>query len=262
MKITSTLEIISPAKASAWLARNPDNRRLRRSVAEAMAAAMARGEWQTTHQGIALSKDGDLLDGQHRLLAITLHGKPVPMMVTRGLDAGAFKVIDTGLKRTFEDTTRLEKRTAEVCRLLASLTWGSIVSADQVLQVAQAGFAQAHEELISHCATTKRVFTAAPVRAAAVTLVAAGHPSALVFGNYRDAVHARQDCAPAVFAFIRQVVDGKVSANGNGRDLLARSLKFLDPDHRNLTKIQIGDGDTDAAVAYVRSIVRGKVGAA
>jgi len=64
-----------------------------------LAESIRRGEWQLTHQGIALDPDGVLLDGQHRLNAIILADTPVEMMVAEGVPADSFAVLDMGLSR-------------------------------------------------------------------------------------------------------------------------------------------------------------------
>lgn len=68
---------MTPAMAERFLARNEGNRLIRRYKVEAIADAIRRGEWETTHQGIAIDPDGRLIDGQHRLSAIgTSSGRP------------------------------------------------------------------------------------------------------------------------------------------------------------------------------------------
>ncbi len=65
---------ITPEAATAILKGNKGNRKPRQSHIEALADAMLRGEWKQTHQGIAISPTGKLLDGQHRLLAVVKSG--------------------------------------------------------------------------------------------------------------------------------------------------------------------------------------------
>ena len=66
----SELLTITPNEASKYLANNPANRKINESVVRAMAEDMKAGRWMQTHQGIAISKTGRLLDGQHRLSAV------------------------------------------------------------------------------------------------------------------------------------------------------------------------------------------------
>lgn len=69
---------------------------------------MVRGRWRLTHQGVAFDNEGFLVDGQNRLKALIMadrqkRGVTIKMMVTYGLDAEVFRVIDTGRRRKLSD---------------------------------------------------------------------------------------------------------------------------------------------------------------
>lgn len=92
---------VTPAMAKSWLEhRNLErNRVYSDNIAAKYATDMRAGRWKTTHQGIAFDWDGFLLDGQHRLGAIVINGKPVELDVRVGCDPSTFDVLDTGHKR-------------------------------------------------------------------------------------------------------------------------------------------------------------------
>lgn len=90
---------VTPEMAAKWLSNNPNVRRMRRGRVDAIARSIRAGEFQTTHQGIALQKGGALLDGQHRLAAIVETGATVTMMVTFDLSVATGSVIDSGMPR-------------------------------------------------------------------------------------------------------------------------------------------------------------------
>ncbi|MBU6529746.1 hypothetical protein HZS56_01190 [Streptomyces sp. A108] len=98
---------VSPELAAEWLTRNTSNRPLSKSAVQQLAGRIQRGEWQLTHQGIAFDEDGVLIDGQHRLAAITKAGATVPLTVTHGVPRSSFTVMDTGRKRTGRDALAL-----------------------------------------------------------------------------------------------------------------------------------------------------------
>ena len=126
-----------------------------------------------------------------------------------------------------------------------------------MLEVADIGVKEIHERLVEYCGTSKKVYSSAHVRSAAVLLVMDGYQEDQVFKMYRDVLLQRyEDLPPVGLAFIRQVTDGKCSATKGGHDLLARALKFLNPNNSSLTKIQIGEADAISAAAYGREIVR------
>ena len=92
---------VTPAMAKSWLEhRNVERQRTySQGSAAKWAAEMRAGRWKTTHQGIAFDWDGFLLDGQHRLGAIVLVGRPIELDIRVGCDPGTFDVLDTGNKR-------------------------------------------------------------------------------------------------------------------------------------------------------------------
>lgn len=107
---------------------NPNNRPLRKGAAERYALDMKAGSWQLTHHGIAFAKDGNLIDGQHRMFACIEADTPFKTMVTVGLDEAALEAIDVGIRRSDADVYAM--RTGEkvsptyVCtaRIMANLT--------------------------------------------------------------------------------------------------------------------------------------------
>jgi len=254
--ITVELTFITPEMAHEMLGGNSKNRQKRRWWIEAMASAMRRGEWITTHQGIAFTASGRLLDGQHRLEAIISNKAGVWMLVTKGIDDDAFKVIDSGIKRSLADLTSLPKRLAESCRVIAAVLYGGAVSTQQVLDIAKSGVEEVHEELLETCGSIKKYYASAPMRTAAVALVMDGVAKPSVFKIYTDLVQERfTDLPNSAQALIRQVNSGKAIA-ANASDTIARGLKVLNPANANLLKIQCSDAEISSAREYARSIFK------
>lgn len=255
MKIVS----VSPEWAEQVLEKqNTGNRQMRRWWSEAMAASMRRGEWITTHQGIAFTKDGRLLDGQHRLQAVVLSGITVSMVVFKNVPDEAFSALDIGVKRSIADSTGLSKKTAEACRLAAAIVFGGTIVPDQVITVAAGGLAEVHDRLLIYCGSSSVYYSSAPIRLAACLLVMDGHKEGYVFNLYRKLVlQHTQDMPPVGHAFSRQVNTKSIKSTGSGMlDALARGLKVLHPNNIALTKIQIGDGDSATAKSFARHIIR------
>jgi hypothetical protein len=68
---------------------------------------MLNGNWVLTHQGIAISKSGKLIDGQHRLAAVVKANVPVEMMVFSGLDDESIFAIDQSRPRSKFDAIKI-----------------------------------------------------------------------------------------------------------------------------------------------------------
>lgn len=99
---------ITPSMAQKWLDTcNKNNRNLRPFLAEKYARDMDTGHWDLTHQGIAFYDDGILADGQHRLQAIVLCGKTIPMMVTKNLPRQSSQAIDQNAPRQMHDVIQI-----------------------------------------------------------------------------------------------------------------------------------------------------------
>ncbi len=134
-KIESAYESIGPELAEQYLLLNRCNRPVSESRVAEWAEEMKRGDWQVTHQGIAFDTDGNMIDGQHRLLAIIRSGTTQRLMVTYNLAPEAFLVIDDGGARTSKDlfSVRYQKKHGEKpsnADLLTSIAAGMLAGID------------------------------------------------------------------------------------------------------------------------------------
>lgn len=87
---------------------NTNNRNMRGAIVKKYAQAILQGEWQLTQQGIAIDKNGVLLDGQHRLAAIVRAEKPVKIAMAVDCEPEIFKVLDTGATRKASDVLHMQ----------------------------------------------------------------------------------------------------------------------------------------------------------
>lgn len=169
MKQHTVTEIIGPEIAKYYLEFNGNNRRLRPSHVKALAYDMKNGHWQVTHQGIAFDDTGRLIDGQHRLHAIVEAGVAVQMPVTRGCNASAFSIIDTGSKRTPSDITGWSQAIAAVASLAVRIAYGTNPTISRIKLMDGSDLIEKCRELLGECPTTRTIFSSASVRLAACT---------------------------------------------------------------------------------------------
>lgn len=170
------------AKASkelvdALLAMNTKNRNLKDSIVEQYTRDIIAGRWRITNQGIGVSKDGILIDGQHRLAAIRDAGyPPIEVLVVYGLDEDAQKAVDQHSKRTARDIFRLFSDHGDISRMAPAIIncvhkhltgWrgGNSLSMDEMFQKYEE-----HAETITAitCDLNSKTFFAAPFLAAIV----------------------------------------------------------------------------------------------
>ena len=249
---------ITPEIAKTMLQTNTDNRSKRGWWVTGLAQMIKRGEWVTTHQGIAFDSDGRLIDGQHRLEAIIESNTPVDLLVVKGVSKEAYKVLDNGVKRTLSDLTGITARTTEVCRILARLTFSgqNTTSANQCIDVYNTGVGEVHDNLIEYCGKQIKIYSSAPVRTAAVCLILDGYDQQYIKNLYANLCHQNFNELPNIAqTFIRQVTDNKITA-GNKGDLIARALKVFNPELKDISRLQISQSEISAANTYCREIIK------
>jgi hypothetical protein len=70
---------------------------------------MRAGRWKSNGESIKFDKKGNLVDGQHRLKAITLSNTTHEMVVVTGLEPEVFDTIDIGKGRTAAEALEVRK---------------------------------------------------------------------------------------------------------------------------------------------------------
>lgn len=116
---------VQPATATKILNKNTMNRPLRDGRVDRYAAEMKAGKWRLNGETIKITKDGDLLDGQHRLFAVIEAGVAVDLMIIEGLDPSVMPTIDTGAPRSMGDVLAIGggKNANTVAATLRWLVW-------------------------------------------------------------------------------------------------------------------------------------------
>lgn len=240
---TKSVEV-TPAIARKWLERNTINRALRGFVVETFRAALVRGEYKETHQGIAFSHTGELLDGQHRLTAISQMPETfsIRMLVTTGLDPDAFEGIDIGLKRNPSDVLRIPTGLAAVARFVAMMVQTDRVGVTpQYLVPFVAGIEAPYFRLTGFCNKWTKTWSSAAIRSAAVLQMMAGKDQDYVCITYHALNHAEFDSmSKAAQSLFRQQING-VIAGGGSYEMFYRAFRTFDPARQGMDVIKVGD---------------------
>ena len=106
------------------------NRAISKHRVDEMAHDMKAGKWRgVASDPIKFDRDGNLLNGQHRLSAIISSGETVEQYIVTGLDAGDYRYMDTGQSRTVGQL--LERKIPNTCtavgKCIYSMTKGAPV---------------------------------------------------------------------------------------------------------------------------------------
>jgi len=126
--IDTRIVSVTPSLAQQWLGNKADyQRKVSTATVKKYTKAMSIGAWQVTpSQTIAISSDGRVVDGQHRLYAVIAYGQPVMMAVCFNVDPGLFNVIDQGRARTLTQVAQmagLKYSSSWHIAAINSLTW-------------------------------------------------------------------------------------------------------------------------------------------
>lgn len=100
--MSMTYELITPEMAADLLETNENNRTISSGTVTAYMNDMLAGNWdETVGVAISIDEDGNLRDGQHRLMAIAKSGVPIRMWVCRNVSS--YGIYDNNRKRRASD---------------------------------------------------------------------------------------------------------------------------------------------------------------
>lgn len=107
--------LVTPDMARLWWTRR-NKRPFSLSHAMFLAGCMERKEWVSDiAEFIKWDKNGVLIDGNHRIYAVTIYGKPVMMDVRFGLAPAAYFAIDQNKPRSTSDMLAISGEKSTTC---------------------------------------------------------------------------------------------------------------------------------------------------
>lgn len=238
-EMNAVVEEITPEVAEEYLKKNGVNRRLRPGNVKMFKKIILNGEWQLTHQGIAFSANGKLLDGQHRLTAIKESGKSVPVQVTRNVprSTAARYEVDRGAKRSIADILGEDRRKAElVSRLVRYASISKQVSPTDVRKVIKK-YGETID-LILECCPAIRHKRAISSYTAAVALLCIDKPGCreAIVEQFRKFIEMDQaGMWPSVKALLK-FSDGVTFSSTDHTRNFTRAFTAFNPDNSSMTK--------------------------
>jgi hypothetical protein len=248
------IKVITPQLAATWLNRaNRDNRKIRLGWVSHLVEVIKRGEFKLSHQGIAFSKTGRLLDGQHRLMAIAEAEIPVTMVVTSDVDEDTFSTLDIGARRSFSDMYKADPLSAGVSRFFAPIIFDrySPVQQNAIHKITD----PLMRELRTFCNSNKKGISVASVHAAAVLRMLIDEDKEYIKLVYWNLIHTKHSELPPVGRlFVDQIYKSLTSTTGHKgtSDLFSRALKVFDKESANTKVLRVVDKST--SYELVRSV--------
>jgi hypothetical protein len=140
--------MVTPEFALELLGNMDPNRSISQRKVNGFARDMLAGKWRLNAETMKLAEDGKLIDGEHRLWAVTEAKVAVPMTIAYGVPRDWRRTVDTGRSRSFSDIMKIEGATlgsgrtaAGVIRLIALYRIGRLAQPKTIFPT--------HEELES-----------------------------------------------------------------------------------------------------------------
>lgn len=253
------IQTVTPEKAAEWLGKNEANRKLRERRAAALARAIREGKFKLTHQAIAFSKRGRLLDGQHRLRAICLANKPVKLVVATDVPEETFDVLDAGLPRKmFERLKSHPQHTAVISSLWRMMCRDTIQEWEAQLALELFGPTLSRMDAVSRpprSKMNKATQEAAVALRLAGAIQARDEDGAIRVAWILDKLR-RGDTAglpPVVVSYYLQLAQGGPRNPEIGvspdTDQFVRAWAALDPEREAATRLQINDHGAEVRAA-------------
>lgn len=123
---------ITPDKARELLGRNNQNRTVSRNHVNKLARDMRAGDWRLNGDAIRVMDDGDLADGQHRLLACIEADRPFQTLLVTGLSKDDMLSVDRARTRNIGDSIRIRhglksgRSVAAAIRMASAVAYGDL----------------------------------------------------------------------------------------------------------------------------------------
>lgn len=253
---------VTPDLARDMLKKNTENRPVKKSVIARYAAIMQADNWTLSPDGIIFS-NYRLIQGQHRLNAVIVSGRPVDFIVWTNVDDNVFKALDRGVSRTASDALGIDRRLAEVSTFICRLgnVGGVNVTKkpmDSDVHMISEIFQPYHDFLMENVKGHAPVFSAASFRAAACLRMVSGYDKSyirdvyegLVLGEVHRLPRVAQSLVAAVAA---RRIGSQNSGSRSGIDLFARAWVVFDPSKKNNEKLIVRSHES--AVNDLKKIV-------
>ena len=232
---------ITPEMALEMLEKNQVNRTLLPETVKAYARAMRAGEWKLTHQGLLIGANDNVIDGQHRLMAVYVSKVPQWFLVSRdpAFASAVDAPIDIGRKRDAGFSLGISKELAAVAKFAFITLFPSVKT---TLPSDFEYLAKITSPYLDSLNNGKRILrggiTSAPIMLAGITQMMLGGDKEYIAHVYNAMRNNIFDQMPPIAAsFYKQTVVDR--ARYESRQSFSRAMKVFDIEQKNTTKLQV-----------------------
>lgn len=243
--ITGYLIRVTPELAEQWLEANQDNRSIRLMHVRTLAREMTEQRWRASHQGIAFSDHGRLIDGQHRLKAIVMSDVPAMLTVFIGFPDEMFGALDRGARRKHADDIGEDRRLIEPAAWLTRLLHraDSLPPSTEEVRTVFRVYQGHLRAIVDAAARTVKTRSAAGVKAAlALRMMSATRPQQdLLLGQYEALVSLDIGKMDTTTGALLRRLDNLSAGSHDLWERGAVAWHGFDPTARDLQKVLLRD---------------------
>jgi hypothetical protein len=254
---------VTPDLARKWLEANASfNRPVRVSRVRYFRVLYESGGFRTTPQGIAFSTSGWLIDGQHRLVALSQmpEGFAIRLVVVTEAPDEVYEALDQGMRRRFSDVLGVSSGLISVANVLVKVYCGSndATGSFEMVQLFSNALEPSFSQLVSTTSKSMAVLSSATVRAAACIQLEMTGEADHVLGNYCALINQDYSAMSAIVqSFNRQVTTSdrrpRIVRTDRNYMLLIRAMKAFDPENALTETLIIRD--ESAEIERVRDAI-------
>ena len=254
------VEKINKELALKYLENNKNNRKVVRANVDFIKNEINNYRFIMNGQPIIFDDKGFLLDGQHRLIAISETDKTIESLVVRGISRDSFKTIDTGRNRKPNDVLSIEG--VSYSTTLASATNRILKKFDQTRAISKSGtvknsnseilkfYQDNKEELDSYAIFTHNLYTSEvkiipPAVTTAMLFLLSRENKSKARGFIREIYTGKKESDDeSALTLRKRLINNKID-NSKQSDTILRNL-FLPAfrgycQGKNLSKIQVSN---------------------
>jgi hypothetical protein len=224
---------LTPDLARDMIENQAANRPVKKAKVNQFAKDILDNNWRVTGDSVKVNTKGQMIDGQHRCLAVIQTDVPIPIWLTTGVEPEAVDFIDLGTRRSTGDVLHMhgEARASDLASALSFLH--RFIQADE-LQTAARGYPSRSEALTlleKHPGIRESIEAVSHIKAEI------GYPLALAAANHYIFSEIHPDRAEdffdlltygenlvrgnPIYALRRKVLTGTTRKTGRGRDYQA-----------------------------------------
>lgn len=158
--VKMSIETITPVKAVQIMKKNSLNRNINEKRVNRLVKSIKSGQWKLNYQPIIISKDGNLINGQHRVQAVIVSKMPIEALVIHNAPDDIKPTLDIGAARNLGNHLQMAGYKGSVFAMASAIV---ICLSFQKGSYNKSGAQTTPEEMLDYLKSNKRILKSADI---------------------------------------------------------------------------------------------------